>query len=253
MSQQPNKIICSMIRVSRYYDKKPVLKDISLSYFYGAKIGVLGLNGSGKSSLLRIMAGVDTEFNGQLILSPGYTIGYLEQEPVLNDSKTVREIVGEAVQATIDLMNEFDRINETFAEPMSDDQMERLIERQGEIQEKLDAADAWDLPEWVELACEGIGASAPAIHAGGTSDLMPTGLWRTLRPVVDYDRCNRCWWVCSTFCPDSAIAVNSDRQPVIDYRHCKGCLICVAQCPSHAIEAVPEHMAARQATPGDGP
>ena len=107
MSQEPNKIICSMIRLSKYYDKKPILEDISLSYFYGAKIGVLGLNGSGKTSFLRIMAGVDTEFNGELILTPGHTVGYLEQEPLLDDAKTVREIVTEAVQETVDLMNEF--------------------------------------------------------------------------------------------------------------------------------------------------
>jgi sulfate-transporting ATPase len=146
-----------MIQVSKYYDKKPVLKDISLSYFYGAKIGVLGLNGSGKSSLLRIMAGKDTEFNGQLILSPGYTVGYLEQEPALDDTKTVKETVEEAVQTTVELMNEFDRINEKFAEPMSDDEMTRLIERQGEVQEKLDAADAWDLDARLEMAMDALG------------------------------------------------------------------------------------------------
>src|SRR5574341_2048529 len=106
MSEQPNKIIYSMIKVSRFYDKKPVLKDISLSYFYGAKIGVLGLNGSGKSSLLRIMAGVDKEFNGEAVLSPGYTVGYLEQEPLIDDSRTVREVVEEAVQETIHLLQE---------------------------------------------------------------------------------------------------------------------------------------------------
>ena len=145
-----------MVRVSKYYDKKPVLKDISLSYFYGAKIGVLGLNGSGKSSLLRIMAGKDTEFNGELILSSGHTVGYLEQEPVLDDTKTVKEIVEEAVQTTVELMNEFNRINETFAEPMSDEEMTRLIERQGEVQEKLDAADAWDLDARLEMAMDAL-------------------------------------------------------------------------------------------------
>jgi len=152
MGDQPNKIICSMVQVSKYYDKKPILKDISLSYFYGAKIGVLGLNGSGKSSLLRIMAGKDTEFNGEFILSPKHTVGYLEQEPVLDDTKTVKETVEEAVQTTVELMNEFNRINEKFSEPMSDDEMERLIERQGEVQEKLDAADAWDLDARLEMA-----------------------------------------------------------------------------------------------------
>jgi sulfate-transporting ATPase len=145
-----------MVRVSKYYDKKPVLKDISLSYFYGAKIGVLGLNGSGKSSLLRIMAGKDTEFNGELILSSGHTVGYLEQEPVLDDTKSVKEIVEEAVQTTVELMNEFNRINETFAEPMSDEEMTRLIERQGEVQEKLDAADAWDLDARLEMAMDAL-------------------------------------------------------------------------------------------------
>jgi sulfate-transporting ATPase len=156
MGDQPNKIICSMIRVNKYYVKKPILKDISLSYFYGAKIGVLGLNGSGKSSLLRIMAGKDTEFNGELILSPGHTVGYLEQEPVLDDAKTVKETVEEAVQTTIELMNEFNRINESFAEPMSDEEMTRLIERQGEVQEKLDAADAWDLDARLEMAMDAL-------------------------------------------------------------------------------------------------
>ena len=171
MSNQPNKIICSMNQVSKYYDKKPVIKDISLSYFYGAKIGVLGLNGSGKSSLLRIMAGVDTEFNGRLNLTPGYTVGFLEQEPALDDSKTVRETVEEAVQATIDIMNEFNRINEKFAEPMSDEQMDRLIERQGKIQEKLDAADAWDLDSRLEMAMDALrcpeGAMPVKILSGG--------------------------------------------------------------------------------------
>lgn len=171
MSNQPNKIICSMNQVSKYYDKKPVIKDISLSYFYGAKIGVLGLNGSGKSSLLRIMAGVDTEFNGRLSLTPGYTVGFLEQEPALDDSKTVRETVEEAVQATIDIMNEFNRINEKFSEPMSDEQMDRLIERQGKIQEKLDAADAWDLDSRLEMAMDALrcpeGAVPVKILSGG--------------------------------------------------------------------------------------
>ncbi|RZB31340.1 MAG: hypothetical protein SRB2_04865 [Desulfobacteraceae bacterium Eth-SRB2] len=171
MSEPPNKIICSMIKVSKYYDKKPVIKDISLSYFYGAKIGVLGLNGSGKSSLLRIMAGKDTEFNGQLTLSPGHTVGHLEQEPVLDHTKTVRETVEEAVHTTVELMNEFNRINEAFAEPMSDEEMARLIEKQGEIQEKLDAADAWDLDARLEMAMDALrcppGDTSVSILSGG--------------------------------------------------------------------------------------
>ena len=156
MSHPSNKIICSMFQVSKFYDKKPVIKDISLSYFYGAKIGVLGLNGSGKSSLLRIMAGVDTEFNGQFTLAPEYTIGHLEQEPVLDDSKTVREIVEEGVKEIVDLMNAFNRINEKFAEPMSDEEMDRLIQQQGDVQEKLDAADAWDLDSRLEMAMDAL-------------------------------------------------------------------------------------------------
>ncbi len=156
MGEPGNKIIFSMMQVSKFYDKKPVIQDISLSYFYGAKIGVLGLNGSGKSSLLRIMAGVDKEFNGQLIFSPGYSIGFLEQEPHLDDAKTVRGIIEEAVQETVDLVNEYNRINEQFAEPMSDDEMDRLITRQGEVQEKLDAMDAWDLDARLEMAMDAL-------------------------------------------------------------------------------------------------
>src|SRR5213079_713025 len=142
---EPNKIIYSMVGVSKFHGKKPVLKDIYLSYFYGAKIGVIGLNGSGKSSLLRILAGVDKEFLGETVLSPGYTVGFLEQEPQLDNTKTVREIVEEGVQETVDLLKEYERINEKFAEPMSDDEMSALLERQGTVQEKLDALNAWDL------------------------------------------------------------------------------------------------------------
>ncbi len=156
MSNEPNKIIYSMIGVSKYYDKRPILKDIYLSYFYGAKIGVLGLNGSGKSSLLRILAGVDKDFNGETVVASGHTIGFLEQEPALDESKTVREVVEEGVQSVVDLLNEFNRINEAFAEPMADDEMDRLIARQGEVQEKLDALDAWDLDARLEMAMEAL-------------------------------------------------------------------------------------------------
>ena len=156
MSSEGNKVIYSMMRVSKFYDKKPVLKDISLSYFYGAKIGVLGLNGAGKSSLLRIMAGVDREFNGEAVISPGYTVGYLEQEPLMDVDKTVREVVEEGAQETVDLLKEFEAINLKFAEPMSDDEMNALIERQGEVQEKLDAHDAWDLDSRLEMAMDAL-------------------------------------------------------------------------------------------------
>ncbi|MCU0602721.1 MAG: energy-dependent translational throttle protein EttA [Desulfobacterales bacterium] len=156
MSDQPNKVIYSMIRVSKYYDKRPVLEDISLSYFYGAKIGVLGLNGSGKSSLLRILAGVDKEFVGQTVISPGLTVGFLEQEPRLDESKTVREVVEEAVRGTVDLIAEFNRINEKLAEPMSDEEMSQLLDRQSAVQEKLDAQDAWDLDSRLEMAMDAL-------------------------------------------------------------------------------------------------
>ena len=171
MSQQPDKIICSMMRLSKYHDKKPIIENISLSYFYGAKIGVLGLNGAGKSTLLRIMAGKDTEFNGEMALSPGYSVGFLEQEPELDDAKTVRQIVEEGVQEIVDLVREYDRINEKFAEPMSDDEMDQLITRQGEVQEKLDAADAWDLDARLEMAMDALrcpdGETPVKILSGG--------------------------------------------------------------------------------------
>ena len=156
MSVDTKKIIYSMIGVSKYYDRKPVLKDISLSYFYGAKIGVLGLNGAGKSTLLRIMAGVDKTFNGEIIPSKGYTVGYLEQEPELDESRSVREIVEQGVRDVVDLLKEFESINEKFAEPMSDDQMDRLIQEQAEVQEKLDYADAWDLDARLEMAMDAL-------------------------------------------------------------------------------------------------
>jgi ATP-binding cassette ChvD family protein len=156
MSTEPNKIIYSMIKVSKFYDKKPVLKDISLSYFYGAKIGVLGLNGAGKSSLLRILAGEDKEFNGETILSPGHTIGYLEQEPLVNVDQTVRQVVEQGAQEAVDLLKAFEEINMKFAEPMSDDEMDKLIQEQARVQEKLDMLDAWDLDARLEMAMDAL-------------------------------------------------------------------------------------------------
>ena len=154
MSVDDKKIIYSMMKVSKNYDKKPVIKDISLSYFYGAKIGVLGLNGSGKSSLLRIMAGVDKEFNGEAVLSAGYSVGYLEQEPLLNEERTVLEVVQEGAQETVDLLKEFEEINNAFADPDAD--MDKLIERQAKVQEKLDHLDAWDLDSRLEQAMDAL-------------------------------------------------------------------------------------------------
>ena len=156
MAVEKKKVIYSMIGVSKFYDKNPVLKDINLSYFYGAKIGVLGLNGSGKSSLLRILAGVDRDFVGKTSISPGLTVGLLEQEPLLDDDKTVRQIVEKGVQETVDLLDEFNRINEKFSEPMSDDEMNNLIARQGEVQEKLDALDGWDLDARLDMAMDAL-------------------------------------------------------------------------------------------------
>jgi len=145
-----------MIGVSKIYEKKPVLKDIYLSYFYGAKIGVIGLNGSGKSSLLKILAGVDDEFLGKTILSPGHTVGYLEQEPRLDEAKTVRQIVEQGVQSTMDVINEYNAVNEKFAEEMSDDEMTKLCDRQAVLQEKMDALDAWDMDSRLEMAMDAL-------------------------------------------------------------------------------------------------
>ncbi len=156
MAAEANKVIYSMVRVGKFYNKKPVLKDISLGYYYGAKIGVIGLNGSGKSSLLRIMAGADREFVGEAVLSPGYSVGFLEQEPKLDDAKTVRQVVEEGVQEIVDLVNEYNIISAKFSEPMSDDEMQKLIERQGMVQEKIDHAEAWDLDSRLEMAMDAL-------------------------------------------------------------------------------------------------
>lgn len=156
MSEDTKKIIYSMINVGKSHGQKQVLKNISLSYFYGAKIGVLGLNGSGKSSLLKIMAGIDQKHSGETILSKGFTIGYLEQEPLIDSDKTVRQVVEEGVKETVDLLNEYEKISEAFAEPMSDEQMDQLIEKQGRIQDKLDRMDAWDLDSKLKMAMDAL-------------------------------------------------------------------------------------------------
>ncbi|HSA59387.1 MAG TPA: energy-dependent translational throttle protein EttA [bacterium] len=157
MSTEPHKIIFSMTRVGRVHPpKKEVLKDISLSFFYGAKIGVLGLNGSGKSSLLRIIAGVDQDHTGEVHFSKDYSIGFLEQEPRLNPDKTVKESVSEGVQEVVDLLKEFETINNSFANPMSDGEMAKLLERQAAVQEKLEQHDAWNLDSRLELAMDAL-------------------------------------------------------------------------------------------------
>ena len=172
MTTDDKKVIYSMMGVGKVVPpNKQILRDISLSYFYGAKIGVLGLNGAGKSTLLRIMAGVDTDFIGEVALSPGYTIGYLEQEPQLDDSKTVRDIVEEGAQEVVDALREFDEINMKFGEPMTDDEMNDLIERQGALQDKLDHMDAWNLDSRLELAMDALrtppGDTSISVLSGG--------------------------------------------------------------------------------------
>ena len=155
-TDEPNKVIYSMVGVGKIYGKKQVLKDISLGYFYGAKIGVIGLNGSGKSTLLKIMAGVETEHLGEVACSPGYSVGYLEQEPRLDPAKTVLEVVREGMGEAAELMRQFEECGERFAEPLDDDEMAALLERQGEIQERLDALGAWDLDSRLELAMDAL-------------------------------------------------------------------------------------------------
>ena len=171
MTQDTKKVIYTMVNVSKFHGKNQILKDIYLSYFYGAKIGVLGLNGSGKSSLLKILAGVDSEFSGETILSKGLSVGYLEQEPLVDSKKTVREIVEEGVKEIVDLLNEYEKISEEFANPMADDEMDKLIEKQGKIQEKLDHMDAWDLDSKLKMAMDALrcpaGDTAVNIISGG--------------------------------------------------------------------------------------
>jgi sulfate-transporting ATPase len=156
---EPNKIIYSMVGVSKFHGKKQVLKDIYLSYFYGAKIGVIGLNGSGKSSLLRILAGVDKDHLGETVLSPGHTVGFLEQEPQLDPTKTVREIVEQGVQPVLDLLKEFDEINNAFGDPDAD--MDKLMDRQAKVQDKLDATGAWDLDSKLDMAMDALRCPPP--------------------------------------------------------------------------------------------
>ncbi|MEM1216504.1 MAG: energy-dependent translational throttle protein EttA, partial [Bacteroidota bacterium] len=152
-----NKIIFSMEGVSKSFSSgKKVLNNIWLSFFYGAKIGVLGLNGAGKSTLLKIIAGKDSNYQGNIVFDGSYKIGMLEQEPVLDDGKTVREIAEEGVQEVVDLLKAYEAINEKFAEPMSDDEMNKLIEQQGEMMEQLDHHNAWELDNRINTALESL-------------------------------------------------------------------------------------------------
>ena len=130
---------------------------------------------------------------------------------------------------------------------------DRMADHTGSVKEGGDVAvGCYEKPEWVDLPFEDAGISAPAIHGAATSETMKTGLWRTMRPVIDYDRCRRCWWVCSTMCPDSAISVDEEGYPRIDYEHCKGCMVCASQCSRHAIRTVPEHEAEDEPEKGEG-
>jgi len=184
---EPNKVIYSMVGVGKVYGKKQVLKDISLGYFYGAKIGVIGLNGSGKSTLLKIMAGVDTEHLGEVACSPGYSVGYLEQEPRLDPAKTVLEVVREGMGEAAELLRQFEEVGERFAEPLDDDEMTALLDRQGEIQERLDALGAWDLDSRLELAMDALrcppGDTAIKVLSGG--ELRRVALCRLLLQQPD--------------------------------------------------------------------
>ncbi len=161
MANEQEKIIYTMVGVTKTHGTKTVLKDIYLSYFYGAKIGVLGLNGSGKSSLLRILAGVDQSFLGETVLADGYTVGYLEQEPLLDETRTVLEVVQEGAAETMALLKEFEEIGLKFGEPLDDDEMNKLIERQGEVQEELDRLNAWDIDSRLEMAMEALRCAPP--------------------------------------------------------------------------------------------
>ena len=156
------KIIFSMVGVSKTFtNQKKVLNNIYLSFFYGAKIGIIGLNGSGKSTLMKIIAGLDKNFQGEVVFSPGYTVGYLEQEPQLDDSKTVREVVEEGCAATVALLKEYEQINQQLCEPMDDDTMARLIERQGELYEQIDHAGGWELDSVLERAMDALRCPDP--------------------------------------------------------------------------------------------
>jgi len=224
MSNDAEKIIYSMYKVTKRHGQREVLKNISLSYFYGAKIGVLGLNGSGKSSLLKILAGVDTTFEGEIQVKDGYTIGYLEQEPLVDDMRTVREVVEEGVGEVMDIINEYNEINEKFAEPMEPEEMDALIERQGKVQELMDAKGAWDIDSKLDMAMDSLrcppGDTSVSVISGG--EKRRVALCRLLlqspdillldEPTNHLDADSVAWLekFLSTF-PGTVIAVTHDR------------------------------------------
>ena len=156
------KIIFSMVNVSKTFPpQKQVLKNIYLSFYYGAKIGVLGLNGSGKSSLLKIIAGLDKSFQGEVVFSPGYSVGYLPQEPEMDDTLTVKEVVMQGVQEVVDILAEYEAVNMRFMEELTDDEMNKLIERQGELTELIEHHDAWELDNKLERAMDALRCPEP--------------------------------------------------------------------------------------------
>ncbi|BDQ32782.1 energy-dependent translational throttle protein EttA [Pseudodesulfovibrio portus] len=224
MANEPDKIIYSMYKVSKKHGQREVLKNISLSYFYGAKIGVLGLNGSGKSSLLRILAGVDTDFEGETHVKEGFTVGYLEQEPLADETRTVREVVEEGVGEIMEIIREYNGINERFAEPMEADEMDALIERQGKVQELMDAKGAWDIDSKLEMAMDSLrcppGDTSVSVISGG--EKRRVALCRLLlqnpdillldEPTNHLDADSVAWLerYLSTF-PGTVIAVTHDR------------------------------------------
>ena len=156
MSNESEKIIFSMMGISKTINKRDIIKDISLSFYYGAKIGVLGLNGAGKSTVLRIIAGIDKEFEGTVQMAKGYSVGYLEQEPLRNETRTVREVVEEGASAITSLLREFEEISDKFAEEMTPEEMEKLLERQGEVQEKIELANGWELESQLKQAMDAL-------------------------------------------------------------------------------------------------
>ena len=224
MGNDSEKIIYSMYKVSKRHGQKEVLKNISLSYFYGAKIGVLGLNGSGKSSLLKILAGVDTNFEGETQVKEGFTVGYLEQEPLADETRTVREVVEEGVGEVMAIIREYNEINEKFAEPMEADEMDALIERQGQVQELMDAKGAWDIDSKLEMAMDSLrcppGDASVSVISGG--EKRRVALCRLLlqapdillldEPTNHLDADSVAWLetFLSTF-PGTVIAVTHDR------------------------------------------
>ena len=157
------KIIFSMNGVGKVlpHNNKVILKDIYLSFFYGAKIGIVGMNGAGKSTLMKIIAGIEKSYQGEVVWAPGYSVGYLEQEPLLNDSKTVREVVQEGVQEVMDALKEYEEVNMKFAEPMDDDQMNALIQRQGELTELIEHLGGWDIDSKLERAMDALQCPDP--------------------------------------------------------------------------------------------